>query len=334
MDMPPATDSSDPANEGQESKPSKPGKQKAGPKSKAGAKKVSKKPAADGEIATETEIRVGEGPEAEDDDVEAEPPVAEKPTVMGKPAAAAGSEEREKLIQEEVIPVERETTAELKLQLMKKMADEDDADIVVSPSGMMQRWSEAQVRLRTSKRFQHVVAGVTIFAVFADILGTAIIMPGLASVCTFASGGPGDFLEQQRAAGLLTEEAFQEQTQLYISPHAFKGERGAWSGAPPVPFSLSMNLVMSLGFLGSAAGSMFFGWLCDRIGCKIPMQICLGMGILGYLIIYASAIWVKSYYLFMLGNVWNNFFGNCMQIASTYFGQLFDGAERDPQLRV
>ncbi|CAE7460779.1 unnamed protein product [Symbiodinium sp. CCMP2592] len=59
------------------------------------------------------------------------------------------------------------------------------------------------------------------------------------------------------------------------------------------------------------------------------MQICLGMGILGYVIIYASAIWVKSYYLFMIGNVWNNFFGNCMQIASTYFGQLFDGAERD-----
>ena len=24
---------------------------------------------------------------------------------------------------------------------------------------------------------------------------------------------------------------------------------------------------MSLGFLGSALGSMFFGWLCDKIGC-------------------------------------------------------------------
>lgn len=67
---------------------------------------------------------------------------------------------------------------------------------------------------------------------------------------------------------------------------------------------------MSLGFFGSALGSMFFGWLCDKIGCKLPMQICLGMGILGYVIIYASAIWVKSYYLFMLGNVWNNFFGS------------------------
>ena len=29
------------------------------------------------------------------------------------------------------------------------------------------------------------------------------------------------------------------------------------------------NLVMSLGFVGSAAGSMFFGWLCDRIGCTL-----------------------------------------------------------------
>ncbi|CAE7584861.1 unnamed protein product [Symbiodinium natans] len=197
------------------------------------------------------------------------------------------------------------------------------------PTGMLKRWSEAQVRLRTSKRFQLLVAGITIFAVFADILGTAIIMPGLASVCTFAEGGPGHFLEQQLAAGLLSQEVYEAQTQQYISPHAFKGEPGSWSGAPPVPYSLSMNLVMSLGFLGSALGSLFFGWLCDKMGCKIPMQICLGMGILGYVIIYASAIWVKSYYLFMLGNVWNNFFGNCMQIASTYFGQLFDGAERD-----
>ena len=190
------------------------------------------------------------------------------------------------------------------------------------------RISAAQVRLRTNKSFQLVVVAVTIFAVFADILGTAVILPGLASVCTFAEGGPGDELEKQRALG-LPEEEYQEQLAKFISPHAFKGERGAWSGSPPVKYSLSMNLVMSVGFLGSAAGSLFLGMLCDKIGCKFPMQLCLVMGIIGYVIIYASAIWVKSYYLFLLGNLWNNFFGNCMQIATTYFGQLFEGAERD-----
>ena len=44
---------------------------------------------------------------------------------------------------------------------------------------------------------------------------------------------------------------------------------------------------------------------------KIPMQICLGMGILGYVIIYASAIWVKSYYLFMLGTWAFETLGGC-----------------------
>ena len=190
------------------------------------------------------------------------------------------------------------------------------------------RITAAQVRLRTNKSFQLVVVIVTIFAVFADILGTAVILPGLASVCTFAEGGPGDELEKQRALG-LPEEVYQEQLEKFISPHAFKGEPGAWSGSPPVKYSLSMNLVMSVGFLGSAAGSLFLGMLCDKIGCKFPMQLCLLMGVIGYLIIYASAIWVKSYYLFLLGNLWNNFFGNCMQIATTYFGQLFEGAERD-----
>ena len=134
-------------------------------------------------------------------------------------------------------------------------------------------------------------------------------------------------LEKQREN--LPEEVYQEQIQQLISPHAFKGERGAWSGSPPVKYALSMNLVMSVGYFGSALGSMFLGLLCDKIGCKFPMQLCLFMGIIGYVIIYASAIWVKSYYLFLLGNAWNNFFGNCMQIATTYVGQLFEGEERD-----
>jgi len=194
---------------------------------------------------------------------------------------------------------------------------------------MFQRFTAAQVRLRTNKRFQLVVVGVTVFAVFADILGTAVIMPGLASVCTYAEGGPGDALEQQFQAGLIPPDVYQAEKDKYISPHAFKGEKGAWSGSPPVKFSLSMNLVVSSGFLCSALGSLFFGYLCDKIGCKLPLQICLGMGIGGYVIIYASAIWVKSYYLFMIGNAWNNFFGVCMQLATTYFSQLFDGAERD-----
>ncbi|CAJ1377894.1 unnamed protein product [Effrenium voratum] len=189
------------------------------------------------------------------------------------------------------------------------------------------RITAVQVRLRTSKGFQRVVVAVTLFAVFADILGTAVILPGLASVCTFAEGGPGDLLEKQREN--LPEEVYQEQIQQLISPHAFKGERGAWSGSPPVKYALSMNLVMSVGYFGSALGSMFLGLLCDKIGCKFPMQLCLFMGIIGYVIIYASAIWVKSYYLFLLGNAWNNFFGNCMQIATTYVGQLFEGEERD-----
>ncbi|CAE6945862.1 unnamed protein product, partial [Symbiodinium sp. CCMP2456] len=137
MDVPPpVTDSSDNAIEGQESKPAKQAKQKASPKSKAGAKKVTKKPTSAG-TPTETEHLVGEGSapnpeishvEEAEDDVEGEPPAAEQPEVMGEwePAAAAGSEVREKLLQGEAAPDEREAAAEMKRKMMKKMADDED----------------------------------------------------------------------------------------------------------------------------------------------------------------------------------------------------------------
>ena len=180
--------------------------------------------------------------------------------------------------------------------------------------------SKWQVKLRANKRFQGIVAAVTIFAVFCDVLGTAVILPGLASVCAYADGGPAEQIVNNPH---LTPAAKIDMLDKYVSPHAFKDPK------PPTKFSMSMNLVMSLGFVGSAAGSSVFGRLADRVGCKIPIQICLFCGCGGYIIIYASAIWAKSYWLFMLGNVWNNFFGCSMDIGMVYFGQMFSGAERD-----
>lgn len=90
-----------------------------------------------------------------------------------------------------------------------------------------------------------------------------------------------------------------------------------------------MNVVLSLGQLGSAGGSLFFGFLSDKVGCKIPIQTCLFMGIFGYLFMIAGGLWTQSYYLYSLGIVWNNFFGNTMGIASTYFNLLIDGPEKE-----
>ena len=47
--------------------------------------------------------------------------------------------------------------------------------------------------------------------------------------------------------------------------------------------------------------------------------------------IYAAGLWAKSYYLFAIGLLWNNFFGNTAGVAAVYFGQLFKDkpAERD-----
>ena len=114
--------------------------------------------------------------------------------------------------------------------------------------------------------------------------------------------------------------------QKYISPHAFGGrnaEKGTWDGRPPAGFSLSMNLGLSLGMIGQAFGSLIFSRLCDKIGCKIPIQICTLAGIGGYFIMYAGGIWVKSYWLFVIGYVWNNFFGCTMPCATVYFNQVW-----------
>lgn len=209
-------------------------------------------------------------------------------------------------------------------------APDTGAEKAVSSSSSLatrlgQSLTAAQVRLRANKQFRKVVVAVTVFAVFVDILGTCLIIPSLASLCAYADGGPVDTIMAMPISSVEKAVYIQQK----ISPYAFKGEKGAWQGRPPVGFSLSMNLVMSGGLFGSAFGSLFFGRMCDTIGAKLPMQLCLFMGIFGYLLIYAAGVWVGSYYLFVLGMLWNNFFGNTVQVATVYFGQLFEGAERD-----
>ena len=122
--------------------------------------------------------------------------------------------------------------------------------------------STAQIQVRTNKQYQTLVAAVTVFAVFCDILGTAMVMPALASLCSHAEGGPADTIANTVRAGFPSgcdascEAVIESAQNEYISPYAFKGEKGAWKGAPPVAFSLSMNLINSVGMLGSAAGSV------------------------------------------------------------------------------
>ena len=50
--------------------------------------------------------------------------------------------------------------------------------------------SAQQVKLRANKRFRLLVLITTLFAVFIDILGTAMTMPVLPSICGYATGGP------------------------------------------------------------------------------------------------------------------------------------------------
>jgi len=174
--------------------------------------------------------------------------------------------------------------------------------------------SALQVKLRTNRRFQTIVGITTLFAVFIDILGTALIMPVLPALCAYAEGGTADAIMSMDIPLQAREDLLKE----IIHPDAFKDPK------PPFKFSLAMNVVLSLGQLGSALGSLLFGGLCDRIGCKIPMQICIFNGIIGYFIIYAGGRWYNSYYLFAFGLFWNNFFGNTMGCAAVYMKKLFD----------
>lgn len=152
--------------------------------------------------------------------------------------------------------------------------------------------TEIQVRLKSSKRFQRIVAATTIFAVFCDILGTVIIMPGLAAVCAYAEGGPADMLTAA-LAGTNGSDAILDEI---ISPWAFNEPK------PPFGFSLAMNVVLSAGLFASAVGSFLAGRVVDSVGCKLPLQVSLFMGLGGYVIIYLAATEWKSYWLFLFGN--------------------------------
>jgi len=236
--------------------------------------------------------------------------------------------------------------------------------------------SKAQVKLRSNKKFRMVIIITTLLAVFVDILGTAMTMPVLPSICGYTVGGPvmtilnnpfitASAMNQTSAAPSM--EVLQEMTDIMNSkgvaklragghlaafdaastadqmvrlaavqnaviPYAFGGPVGG--EPPPFPFALSMNVVLSLGQIGSAGGSLFFGWLCDKIGCKLPMQICIFMGIVGYIFMLAGGLWSQNYFLYSVGIVWNNFFGNTMGVANVYFNQLLEGPEKDTYVQI
>ena len=81
------------------------------------------------------------------------------------------------------------------------------------------------------------------------------------------------------AMGFDSQAAYRNETiAKQINPYAFEGPKGAWDGSPPFKFSMAMNFILAIAQMGSAAGSMLFGRMCDLVGAKIPMQICLLMG--------------------------------------------------------
>ena len=72
---------------------------------------------------------------------------------------------------------------------------------------------------------------MTVFAVFCDILGTAMVMPALASLCAHADGGPAEQIAKAVTAqyggtctGTCPAAIVAAQSEL-ISPYAFSGEK-------------------------------------------------------------------------------------------------------------
>jgi MFS family permease len=170
------------------------------------------------------------------------------------------------------------------------------------------------------------VVGVTFFAALIDFMGTVIVMPMLPGLCFYAEGGPAhiDTLlsdwtcsDVSAAAGACdaekqaTYEAMLELPEFkeIVNPHAYKDL--------DLPFSMSIELPLAVGQFFSAVSSFLAGRVIDKVGAKIPIMICLGMGLVGYLLVYAGAIWIRNYWLLAVGLWVNSFFGVVMDIAAT-----------------
>ena len=170
------------------------------------------------------------------------------------------------------------------------------------------------------------VVGATFFAALVDFMGTIIVAPMLPALCVYAEGGPfhidtllsnwtcsdvsaaADACDAEKQA---TYEAIMESPEVkeIVNPYAFKDL--------DLPFSMSIELPMAICQFFSAGGSLLAGRVIDKVGAKIPIMICLGMGLVGYLLVYAGAIWIRNYWLLALGLWVNSFFGVVTDIAAT-----------------
>ena len=170
------------------------------------------------------------------------------------------------------------------------------------------------------------VVGVTFFAALIDFMGSIIVMPMLPALCVYAEGGPfhiDTLLSNWTCSDVSGEagacdaekkrmyEAIMESPEVkeIANPHAFKDL--------DMQFSMSIELPMAIGQFFSAGGSFLAGRVVDKMGAKVPIMICLGMGLVGYLLVYAGAIWIRNYWLLALGLWVNSFFGVVMDIAAT-----------------
>jgi MFS family permease len=177
--------------------------------------------------------------------------------------------------------------------------------------------SGAQVKLRTSKKFRTIIVAVLFLAALVDIMGTVIVAPMMPGLCALADGSPfsqpklmADYVCTGGAATCAaeTQAAYQMVLQspnitAILSPRAFK--------SVPLSFSKAMEIPAAIGQVFSGIGSLIVGNVVDKVGAKLPVVVCLSMGLVGYALMYASGMFVEggSWWLFSIGLWINNLFG-------------------------
>eukprot|EP00966_Prymnesium_polylepis_P218975 5067266-Prymnesium_polylepis.1 len=189
-----------------------------------------------------------------------------------------------------------------------------------------------KIMARTDSKYQNWIIAVVLFAVLMDLLGTVLVFPTLGPLCQNAKKGPVDLVmslpnETIIAAGYPNHAAYLEAV-VKPNPRAFK------QSDIPFEFSLATNMIMFFASTGQGLGAYVWGKASDRIGSKLCIQICLSGGLGGYMIIYASGVWIGSYWLFILGMWLNGFFGASAVIATAYFGKLFDGEKAEKYIQL
>ena len=164
--------------------------------------------------------------------------------------------------------------------------------------------SESQVQVAVNAATKKRAYRICLVAAFVDLAGAVILQPNYPAMVSNAEGAT-------RNPALPAN---------YSHPHAFPDD-----GLPP--FTIAVNIIITVNFIGQSISAVLMGALSDKVGRRPLMLMGLFTGCVTLLLYYVAGIFVQNYWFFVGLQFLNGLGGGTKGVVQSYIQDIHEPAE-------